>query len=418
MTTSFSFIHAADIHLDSPLRGLADYPGAPVEAMRGATRRAFDNLVRLACDERAAFVLIAGDVFDGDWRDFQTGLYFAAGMARLREAGIRVAMIQGNHDAQAVITKSLRPPDNVTRLSSEQVETIHWDDLGVAIHGRGFGRRAETANIAATYPDRVEGYVNIGLLHTSLAGSTAHDTYAPCDEADLAAKGYDYWALGHVHARQVVRERPWIVYPGNTQGRHARETGAKGAMLVRVVDGRIERPEFRALDVARWETIEIDAGGCTDGDEVIERVERVAADAVSVAEGLPVALRVRVEGACDAHRELAADRDRWAAEARQAVTDATGGRGWVEKIEWATRAPATGEPAPDFGIDLARLVEDPDLVAAAFAKLTEDDEALRKKLPLDARSMCAPPTPEEANVLAADACSMLVARLDAIGGGR
>ncbi|MCL4236243.1 MAG: DNA repair exonuclease, partial [Deltaproteobacteria bacterium] len=313
---------------------------------------------------------------------------------------------------------SLRLPENVTVLSTERAQTIRWDDLGIAIHGRGFGRRAEHANIAATYPDAISGSVNIGLLHTSLAGSAAHDTYAPCVEADLAAKGYDYWALGHVHTRALVRERPWIVYPGNTQGRHAREPGAKGAMLVRVKDGRIESPEFRALDVARWETVEIDTGDCSDGDDVIERVERVASEVTDASEGRPVAMRFRVVGTSDAHRELAADRDRWTAEARRVVTDATRGRGWLEKVEWATRAPATVEPETDFGIDLARLADDPDVVAAAFAKLAEDDGALRKKLPLDARLAAAPPTGEDARAFAGEACATLVARLAAIGGER
>lgn len=421
--TDFCFIHAADIHLDTPMRGLATYPGAPVEAMHGATRRAFDNLVQLAIDERAAFVVIAGDVFDGDWRDFNTGLYFAAGMARLGAAGIRVAMIQGNHDAQTVITRDLRLPDNVTRLSSERVETIRWDDLGVAIHGRGFGRRAETANIAATYPDRLAGHVNIGVLHTSLAGSAEHDTYAPCDEADLVAKGYDYWALGHVHARRIVRERPWIVYPGNTQGRHARETGAKGAMLVRVAGGRVERPEFRALDAARWETLEIDADGCADGDEVTERIELAARDAVDAAQGRPAALRLHIAGRTAAHRDLAANRDRWIAETRRTVTAATGMRGWVEKIKWntsapATDVPATDVPAPDFGIDLARLADDPELVATAIGGFAEDDEALFKKLPHDARPSAISPGDDHARALVADACTLLVARLDVIGGER
>ncbi|MCC6156931.1 MAG: DNA repair exonuclease [Deltaproteobacteria bacterium] len=411
--TDFCFIHAADIHLDSRLKGLADYPGAPVEAMRDATRRAFDNLVRFAIEADAAFVVIAGDVYDGDWRDFNTGLYFAHGMSRLRDAGVRVALIQGNHDAQSVITKSLRLPDNVSRFATEHAESVVWEDLGVAIHGRGFGKRAESANIVASYPERRSGYVNIGVLHTSLAGSPDHEPYAPCGVEDLIAKGYDYWALGHVHARRIVRADPWIVYPGNTQGRHARETGEKGAMMVRVTDGRVAEPEFVALDAARWALVEVDAAGCGDGETAIERVEAAAAGSIDEAEGRPVALRIRVRGSCPAHRDIVADHERWTAEARQAVTNVSRSRGWVEKVAWETSAPTDAKSiGSDF--DLERIADDPELVAAAMIEMRKDDEALKKKLPRDLHDLFGADNAPDA----ADTCALLAAKLARSGDAR
>src|SRR3972149_747737 len=114
------FIHVADIHLDSPLRGLERYEGAPVAELRGATREALESLVRVSLEERVDFVLIAGDVYDGDWRDYNTGLFFARQMTRLREAGIPVLLIRGNHDAASQITRELRLPENVNRFSTRQ----------------------------------------------------------------------------------------------------------------------------------------------------------------------------------------------------------------------------------------------------------------------------------------------------------
>ena len=118
--------HAADIHLDSPLRGLALYEDAPVDELRSATRRAFDNLIEAAIDEEVDLLLLAGDVFDGDWLHYSSGAHFARQMLRLRDAEIRVVSVAGNHDAASKITKSLRLPDNVTVLSARRPGT--WRD--------------------------------------------------------------------------------------------------------------------------------------------------------------------------------------------------------------------------------------------------------------------------------------------------
>ena len=134
----WKFIHAADIHLDSPLHGLERYEGAPVQEIRNATRRAFDNLIELAVVEDVAFILLSGDLYDGDWKDYNTGLYFVERMGRLREAGIRVFMVAGNHDAASQISKHLRLPDNVTLFSTKNPEQVILDDLNVALYGPGF----------------------------------------------------------------------------------------------------------------------------------------------------------------------------------------------------------------------------------------------------------------------------------------
>ena len=136
----FKFIHAADLHLDSPLRGLERYEGAPVEQIRQATRRAVQNLVELTLAEKAAFLLISGDLYDGDWKDYSTGLFFCQQMARLREADVTVVWIRGNHDAASRLTQHLRPSDNVHELSHARPVTLELDLSGaqVAVHGQGF----------------------------------------------------------------------------------------------------------------------------------------------------------------------------------------------------------------------------------------------------------------------------------------
>jgi DNA repair exonuclease SbcCD nuclease subunit len=184
------FLHAADVHLDSPLRGLERYPGAPVEEIRAATRRAFENLVALAVEEEVGFVLLAGDLYDGDWKDYNTGLFFAAQMARLEEAGIRAFLIAGNHDAASQITRVLRPPANVKVFSTKRPETEILEDLGVAIHGQGFAQISVSEDLSAGYPRAVPHLFNIGMLHTSLDGRPGHASYAPCTVDGLRSRGY------------------------------------------------------------------------------------------------------------------------------------------------------------------------------------------------------------------------------------
>jgi DNA repair protein SbcD/Mre11 len=331
------FLHAADIHLDSPLRGLERYEGAPVAEIRGATRRAFERLVDLAIEEEVAFVLLAGDLYDGDWKDYNTGLFFVSQMNRLREAEIRAFVIAGNHDAASQITRVLRPPDNVKVFSTKRPETVVLEDLGAALHGQGFASAAVTDDLAAGYPAAVPHLFNIGLLHTSLDGREGHASYSPCSVDGLRSRGYHYWALGHVHVREVVARDPWIVFPGNLQGRHARETGGKGATLVTVEGREVVRAEHRDLDVFRWTVCPVSLAGVTGGGEAIDRVQQALEAALDAADSRPLATRIRLEGACPIHDELAADPERWIAEIRGLASGFGEGLLWIEKVQMRTR---------------------------------------------------------------------------------
>ena len=369
-------VHAADLHIDSPLAGLDRYEGAPVQKIRGATRRALENLVALCLEEDARLLLIAGDVYDGDWRDYGTGLFFAAQMSRLREAGVHVALLHGNHDAASQITRALRLPENVTTFASAAPATRVFEDIGVAVHGQSFATRAVTTDLAARYPDPVRGALNIGLLHTAADGRPGHETYAPTTPTILARRGYDYWALGHVHTREVLRVEPWIVFSGNLQGRHARETGPKGATVLDVADGRVARIEHRALDVVRWASLDVDLTGAADAHDAIDLARAALGRALAEAEGRAVCARVTWTSATRAHASLHLRPERWIAEVRAAASDLGGDGIWVERVVLATR------PAHD----ASALAERDDALGALVRSLAaaETDpgalEALREAL--------------------------------------
>ncbi len=333
----FKFVHAADIHLDSPMRGLERYEGAPTEEIRRATRRALESLVALAVAEKVAFVVVAGDLYDGDWHDFNTGLFLASQMSRLQKAGIRVFIASGNHDAASQITRSLRMPENVHFLAVEAPETVELDELAVALHGQGYASRAVRSNLAIGFPPAREGRFNIGVLHTSLGGYAAHEPYAPCSLDALLARDYDDWALGHVHSREVLHEgRPYVLFSGNAQGRHIGEAGEKGCTVVTVADVGTVTCEHRALDAVRWASLQLDVSGVEDAPAVVERAREEVEAALGSADGRLLAARITVSGSCSAHRELTSAPERWVNEVRAAVTDLSGGRAWVEKVRFQT----------------------------------------------------------------------------------
>ncbi len=382
----FTFIHAADIHLDSALHGLERYEGAPVEEIRSATRRAFDNLIELAIDEHVAFVLLVGDLYDGDWKDYNTGLYFVERMGRLRDASIRVFIVAGNHDAASQITKHLRLPDNVTLFSTRKPERVVLDDLGVSICGQGFATRAVTDDISQGYPQGDPQLLNIGLLHTCLDGKPGHEPYAPCTVDGLHSKGYQYWALGHVHKREEVSQDPWIVFPGNIQGRHIREIGPKGCTLVTVDGGEIAAVEHRDLDVMRWSICELDVSATETVDDIYEQVREGLQLALDAAEGRPVAVRLVLYGACSAHLKLHADRERWIQEYRALATGLGGAGIWLEKISIKTKpAISTDEvlERDDALSGLLRAIHDMELDSSALDELADEMSVLRQKLPAE-----------------------------------
>lgn len=412
--TDFRFLHVADIHLDSPLTGLARYEGLPIDDVRAATRAAFDKMIEFACRAAVDFVIIAGDLFDGDWRDMGTGLYLARQMGRLEKAGIAVYVLQGNHDAASVVTKSLPWPANVQRFGSRTPQTFLIEDLGVALHGWGFAHQSAPDNLAVRYPEAAPGAFNIGVLHTSLSGRPGHASYAPCEIADLRSRGYDYWALGHVHTFELVSEDPPIVFPGNVQGRNIRETGAKGGVLVDVEDGVISRIEPVHFDVLRWARVTVDCTGCENMDDFQVRLRDglVAARRDEAADrGLVV--RVVLQGATPLSAALVDAQSQLRDDAR-AHSTAISPDLWIEKVQVRTVPPESVDGA-----------EFSDEIVALLASAPRDEELLglleQELSPfLVATAAAQPPEPDELrhaassgdwSRIAAAASSVLLGRL-------
>src|SRR5580698_6883666 len=137
----FHFIHAADLHIDSPLASLGLKDPAVAARFARANRDAVEALVKETIDSRAAFLIIAGDIFDGDWRDVSTGLFFVKALGDLHRAGVPVFIVKGNHDADSVVARSLTYPESAFVFASSKTETRTLDSLRVALHGRSFGAR-------------------------------------------------------------------------------------------------------------------------------------------------------------------------------------------------------------------------------------------------------------------------------------
>lgn len=387
MEHTFRFIHAADIHLDSPLRGLSNYEGCPAAELRAATRQAFERMVNLAIEEHIDFVVLAGDLYDGNWQDYNTGLFFCSQLSRLDRAGIPVYLLSGNHDAESKMTKALKLPKGVHRFNARRPETVRLERLKVALHGQGFATKAVQENLASNYPDAIPDFYNIGVLHTSAGGNyDSHQNYAPCSVDDMRTKGYDYWALGHIHKREVLSKDPLILFPGNIQGRHIRETGPKGCEIVTVDEEGNTTTEQRFLDVVRWEHVSIEADATSDAEAVCGKFSTVVEEKMPSADGRMLALRVTVTGRSPANEQFRADPEHWMNEFRAAATDSGGGNVWIEKIHFDTSTPRNLEELAKTDGPVGHLLRYMDELSVdekQLSALAEPLTPLAQKLPRD-----------------------------------
>jgi DNA repair protein SbcD/Mre11 len=382
---NFKFLHAADLHLDSPLQGLAAKSADLAERIEDASRRALDQLVDTAISEECRFVVLAGDLFDGELRNIKTGLYLVSRMRRLAEAGIGVFIALGNHDAANGFMDRLKFADNVHVFSKRKAESIRLPNVGAVIHGRSFPQEDVRENLARDYPAAEPGLFNVGILHTACQGREAyHAPYAPCSLEELVNHGYQYWALGHIHAAAVLNERPHVAYPGNLQGRHVRETGPKGAFIVTVEDKEVAGLEHRPLDVCRWSVLEVDISDRADRADLVTGIRDHLRRAIGEAAGRAIAVRVKLAGESPLSEMLALDPQRLRDDvlaAAAAVSDDI----WIERITLATKPSIAAETieAGVAGVISQQILEYPPEALADNLELTLRE--LRDKVPAGAR---------------------------------
>ena len=346
------------------------------------------RIVDLCLEEHVDALLLAGDLYDGDQTSMKTARFLAEQIRRLHQAGIRVFVIRGNHDAFSRITKELIFPDSV-KVFGGRAEAVAVDrDAGhfpVAIHGLSFAQSHAPESLIAKYKPAVAGAVNIGIMHTSLAGASGHDPYAPCSHADLQSTGFQYWALGHVHKRSIVECGCAVVMPGMPQGRDINESGAKSVTLVTIRDDRSILIEERVTSIAQFERVSVDATGLDDWRDLINAVTRALEQTRESVVSEHLVARLRLTGTTPLSWRVRRDLDLLKAEAddRGSLIGAC----WIEKLEVATHSPGeTAEPSADPLVELRRLIEEDVLQSEAFqTELTAVAEELRAQLPQECR---------------------------------
>jgi exonuclease SbcD len=415
----YRFVHAADIHLDSPLRSLALRDPELAELIGNATRRAFVSIIDLCLAEQVDALMLAGDLYDGDQTSMKTARFLAEQVRRLHEAGINVFMIRGNHDALSKITKELTFPASV-RLFGGRSEAIVVDrtsgDFAVTIHGLSFARPHAPESLLPRFKAPTEGAMNIALMHTSLAGAPGHDAYAPCNASDLDAAGFDYWALGHIHKRSIVQGRSTVVMSGMPQGRDINESGAKSVSLITIADDRSIRVEERVTSVAQFESVPVDLTGIEDWRDMIAALAKTLERARDQVQSEHLVARLRLTGTTPLAWRIRRDPDLLKTEAADRAFVI--GKSWIEKVEIDCHAPgAAAEPSADPITELHRLIAEEVVRSDAYqAEVAAIAEELRIQLPAECRSHLG--TDEEAfnrvvADLVKDGAEDIVARLHA-----
>ena len=371
--TRLKFVHAADLHLDSPFRGIrSEAPDYVADSLRRATFDAYENIVALCLRERVDALLVAGDIYDGADRSLRAQLKFVDGLARLDAAGIRSFVCHGNHDPLDGWEARLSLPPGCVRFGPEVggEPVFPGEPERATVYGVSYPQRVVTENLALHFNGQVSSGFGIGLLHCNVGGNTSHDNYSPCTVGDLAETAIDYWALGHVHTRQVLRqERPAVVYPGNPQGRHPLETGERGVYLVEVDDYGAVSLDFRPADVVRWETLEVGIAPLEAEQELIDAIDSAVASCAEYAGGRSVVFRLTLAGRGPLHRwlrsagtveELRERINEQYAPSTSSTPSTSSGQGWLwcERIHADTASPVDREQAAareDFVGDLMRL---------------------------------------------------------------
>lgn len=383
----FRFVHTADIHLDSPLRSLALRNPDLAALVGDASRQTLIAIVDLCLEEQVDALVIAGDLYDGDQTSMKTARFLAGQLERLHQAGIRTYMIKGNHDALSKISKELVVPETVKIFGGHaEALDIAGGSLPVAIHGLSFAKPQAPESLLPKYRPPVAGAVNIGIMHTSLAGSAGHDVYAPCKLLDLHASGFDYWALGHIHQRAQHAGSATVIMPGMPQGRDINEAGAKTASLVTIADDRTITVEERLTSVAQFQRVDVDLAGVTEWRDAAAAIETALAAERGRTASAHLVARLRLTGRTPLNWQIRRDIDLLQTEAEQRGDRI--GRTWIEKLELAIDAPLSGTETAtaDPVVELGALMRDDVIARSGFRdEVSEMVRDLLADLPAESR---------------------------------
>ena len=366
----FCFIHAADLHLDTPFASIGRASPEIADRLRDASLEAFDALVRMAIDREAAFVAFAGDLYDCADRGVRAQLRFLRGVERMGEHGIPVFVAHGNHDPLDGWSAVRRMPGNLVVFGAEAVEAHAVTRAGAAlaqVYGISYGRREVTENLALRFQRNEAPGLHVGVLHCSVGSPSDYPAYSPCTVADLAAAGMDYWALGHIHQHlRLAQGQPWIVYSGSLQAAKSNELGPKGAVVVSAAGALVESVDFIEFGPVRFERVEVDI---SDEPDLPSLRKTLLAHAVT--DGRDLLLTVALSGRGPLHRDLR--RPGAIADLLRDVREELGVASpfvWLDRIVDQTRAELDRETIRrrgDFSAELTRVVDE----------LRADPEALR-----------------------------------------
>jgi DNA repair exonuclease len=266
------FLHAADLHLDTPFVGISDFSKELQTKLKASTYESAQKLFRVALEQKVDFVILAGDIFDDTDSSLKAQMFLKSEFEKLNQANIKVFMVYGNHDYYRSNFSVIDFPDNVTIFGKEPTEKVLTakDGQKVGIAGFSYYQQHIVKNLVQEYPERDAVDYQIGILHAGVGDNN----YAPFQINDLLKKGYDYWALGHIHKREILNEKPMIVYPGDIQGRNQNETTPKGFYLV-TVENTSTQIKFVQSSVYTWEKASLNATTDDTVDSLITKIQQL-----------------------------------------------------------------------------------------------------------------------------------------------
>jgi len=308
----FSFVHTADLHLDSPFKGISEINEEISLELTEATFKAFNKIIDLGIEKHVDFILIAGDIYDGADRSLRAQLRFRDGLKRLSDAGIKAYIVHGNHDPLDGWSANLDWPKNVHIFNGKSVEKVAVEKDGeeiAQIYGISFHTREIKTNLTYKFPKispSKKAPFTIGVLHCNVGTSTGHEPYAPSTLQDLISRNFDYWALGHVHKKAIINEdNPLVIYPGNPQGLHPKETGARGCFLINVDKNGEPTAEFIEVDSIRWFVEELSIDSLYTEQELISKIHNCIEKIREEAEGRSSVCRIIPTGRSALHSSIA-----------------------------------------------------------------------------------------------------------------